>query len=116
MNRPSRKSGEKHAFRDAVGVEVGETYHGLIEDRVQLLILNMTVRPFYVFLYLSLIGHLVGRFEMERLGSDGKGHAYFLEDRLILPPPKELVIDNGISTTHHVRIGMIRIVQNSHLL
>jgi len=39
MDRPSRQSGEERAFRDAVGVQVGETCHGLIEDRVQLPIL-----------------------------------------------------------------------------
>ena len=38
MDRPASQSGEESAFRDAVGVEVGETCHGLIEDLVQLLI------------------------------------------------------------------------------
>ena len=45
-----------------------------------------------------MIGHLVGRFESERLGIDGTGHAVFLDDRLILPAPEELVIENGLST------------------
>jgi len=51
MDPTSRESGEDRAFRDAVGVEVGETSHCLIEDRVQLLILNMTIHPIYTFLY-----------------------------------------------------------------
>jgi len=99
MDRPSSQSGEKRAFRDAVGVEVGETCHGLIQDRVQLLIDNMAVHPINAVIYRSVIGHHVGRFETERLGSDGTGNAQFLDDRLILPPPQELVIDKGLSNT-----------------
>ena len=87
MDRPSNKSGEERAFRDAVGVEVGETCHCLIEDRVQLLILYMAVHPINAVFYRSVIRHLVGRFET-RLGSDGTGHAEFLDDRLILPTLK----------------------------
>jgi len=75
MDRPSSQSGEEREFRDAVGVEVGETCHGLIDDCVQLLILNMAVRPINAVLYRSVIGHLVVRFQTERLGSDGSGHA-----------------------------------------
>ena len=117
MDRPSRQSGEERAFRHAVRAEVGETVYGLIEDRVQLLLLNMDFRLINAVSYQSVIGHLVRRFETERLGSDGTGHAQFLVDRLILPPPQELVIVSGLSTTQsHVRIGMIRIVQNTHLL
>jgi len=78
---------------------VGETFHCVIEDRVQLLILNMDGRPINAVLYRSVIGHLVGRFETERLGRDGTGHAEFLDERLILPAPQEFVIDNGFSTT-----------------
>ena len=100
MDRPTRQSGEERAFRDAVGVEVGETCHGLIEDRVQLLIFNMAVRPTNAIPYGSMIGHLVWRFETERLGGIGTGHAQFLDDRLMLPPTQELVISNGLSTTH----------------
>ena len=101
MDRPASQSGEERAFRDAIGVKVGETCHGLIEDRVQLLIINMAVRPINAVLYRSVIGHLVGRFEKERLGSYGTGHAQFLDgDRLILPAPQDFVIDNGLSTTH----------------
>jgi len=104
MDRPASQSGEKSAFRDAVGVEVGKTRHCLIEDRVQLLILNMAVHPINAVHYRFVIRHLLGRFETERLGSDGTGYAEFLDYRLILPPPQELVIDNGHSTTHsHVR-------------
>jgi len=111
MDRPSSQSGEERAFRDAVGVEVGENGHGLIEDPVEFLILNMAIDTIYAVLCRAMIRHLVGRFETERLGSGGTGHADFLDDRLILPTPQELVIDNGLSTTtpSHVRIGMIRI-------
>jgi len=79
---------------------VGETCHGLIEDRVQLLILNMAVRPINAIMYGSVIGHLLWRFETELLGDNGTGHTQFLDDRLILPPTQELVIYNGLSTTH----------------
>ena len=51
MDRPASQSGEERAFGDAVDIEVGETYHGLIEDRVQLHILNMAVRPIKAILY-----------------------------------------------------------------
>ena len=100
MDRPAGQSGEERAFRDAIGVEVGETCHGLIEDRVLLLVFNIAVHPIKAILYGSMIGHLVRRFETERLGGNGIGHAQFLDDRLILPPTQELVIDNGLSTTH----------------
>ena len=50
MYRPSNQSGEERAFGD-VGVEVGETYHCLIEDRVQLLMFNMDVRPINAVFY-----------------------------------------------------------------
>jgi len=100
MDWPSSQSGEERAFRDAIGVEVGETCHGIIEDCVQLLIFIMAVRLINAILNGSVIGHLVGRFGTERLGSYGTGHAQFLDYRLILPPTQELVIYNGLSTTH----------------
>jgi len=102
MDRPAGQSGEERAFRDSIGVEVGETCHGLIEDRVQLLILYMAVRPFNAVIYRSVIGHLVGRFKSERLGSYGTGHAQFVDDSLILPPTQELVIYNGLYYSSHV--------------
>ena len=89
MDRPSSQSGEQRAFRDVVGVEVGETCHGLIEDRVQLLILNMAVHPINAVLYRHVIGNLVGRFATESLGSDGTGHIQFLDDRLFCHPRKK---------------------------
>jgi len=49
MDRPSRYTGEECAFRDAVGLEVCETGHGLREDRVQFFIFYMSdgqLRPF----------------------------------------------------------------------
>ena len=100
MNRTSSQSGEERVFRDAVEVEVGETCHGLIEDCVQLPILYMVIDPIYAVLSRVMIRHLVVRFETERLGSGGAGHAEFLDDRLILSPTQKFVIDNGLPTTH----------------
>ena len=88
MDRPDSQSDEERAFRDAVGVEVGKNCHCLIEDRVQLHILNMEIHSNNAVLYRNVIGHFVGRFETERFGSDGTGHAEFLDDRLILPTLK----------------------------
>jgi len=45
MDRPTGQSGEECTFREAVGVEVCETGHGLSEDRVQLFIFYMSVGP-----------------------------------------------------------------------
>ena len=63
MDLSASQSGEERAFRDAIGAEVSETCQGLIENRVQLLILNMAVRPINAILYGSVISHLVGRFK-----------------------------------------------------
>jgi len=110
MEQQSTQSGEERAFRDAVGVEVGVTYHGFIEDCVQLPILYMVIDPIYAVLSRVMIRHLVVRFETERLGSGGAGHAEFLDYRLILSPTQKFVIDNGLSTTpSHVRLGIRRI-------
>jgi len=49
MDRPSSHAGEECAFRDAVGVEVGETCHGPIEDRVQLPIFYVATIKFMPF-------------------------------------------------------------------
>ena len=118
MNRSSNQSGEQRAFQVPVGVEVSEIGHCLIEDRVQHLILNMAVHPINAVLYSSVIRHLVGLFEMERLGIDGTSHVEFLDERLILPPPQKLVIDKGLFITRiHVRLGMISTAQNnSHFI
>ena len=67
MDRPSIHSSEERAFRDDVGLDVGETCHGLIEDLVQLPILYVAIDPICAVLYGSVIGHLVERFETERL-------------------------------------------------
>ena len=40
--------------------------------------------------------HLVVGLETERLGGGGAGHAELFDDRLILPPLQELVIDHGL--------------------
>ena len=88
---------------------MGETSHCLIEDHVQLPILYMAIDSIYAVLCRAMIRHLLRWFETERLGSAGTGHPELLDDRLILPTKKELVIDNGLSTTpSHVRLGMIR--------
>jgi len=39
MDRPSREACEERAFRDAVGVEVSKTGHGLGHDSVQVPVL-----------------------------------------------------------------------------
>ena len=88
MDRTSSQSGEERAFRDALGVEVVETCHGLIEDRVQLPILYMVIDPIYAVSCRAMISHLVVCFETEHLGSGGTGHTEFLDDRLILSPTK----------------------------
>ena len=64
-----------------------------------------------------MIRHLVGRFKTERLESSGTSHTEVLDERLILPPLQNLVIDNGLSTTpSYVRLGMIRIGKITYLL
>ena len=50
MDRTSRQSGEECAFRDAVGVEVCETGHGLSENSVQFFTFDMSVGPIQAFL------------------------------------------------------------------
>ena len=45
MDRPSRQSGEERTIRDAVGVKVRETGHGLCNDRVQFFLVDMSVGP-----------------------------------------------------------------------
>jgi len=99
MDRPSSESSEEHAFLDAVGVVVCETCPGFIEDHVQLPILYMANDPIYAVPIRAVIRHLIWRFETERLGSGGTGHAEFIDERLILQPTLKLVIDNGLSTT-----------------
>jgi len=56
-----------------------------------------------------MIRHLVGALETESLRLGGAGHAEFLDDLLILPPPQDLVINHDHTTSNHVRLGMIRI-------
>ena len=87
-----------------------ETYHGLIQDRVQLPIVYMAIDPIYSVPCRALIIHLVEWFESGRLRSGGTGHTEFFDDRLILSPTQKILIDNGLSTTpSHVRLGTIRI-------
>jgi len=50
MDQPSRPSCKECTFRDAVGVEVRETGHGLSNDRVYFFIFDMTVGPIYAAL------------------------------------------------------------------
>ena len=75
MDRPSCEFGEERAFRDAVGVDVGETGHDLIEDRVQLPIIYVPADPIYAVLFRAVIRHLLGGLETEYLGVGGGGHA-----------------------------------------
>jgi len=51
-----------------------------------------------------MIYYLVGALETERLERGSAGHADLLDDRLILPPPQELVISHDLSTTSQVRL------------
>jgi len=60
MDRSSSQSDQECAFQDAVGVEVGETGYGLIEDPVQLTIINMSVDPVFAVLCRDANGLLVG--------------------------------------------------------
>ena len=50
MDCQYRQSGEERSCRDAVGVSVGETYHGLVEDSMQLPIIYMAIDPIYAIL------------------------------------------------------------------
>ena len=43
-----------------------------------------------------MIRHLVWALEPERLKRCGAGHAYHFDDRLLLPPSKELKINHGL--------------------
>ena len=51
MDRPSRQSGVECIFREAAGVGVCETGHGLSEDRVQFFIFDMSVDPIQAVLW-----------------------------------------------------------------
>ena len=69
----------------------------------------MAMDPINAVIYRSVIDHLVGWFETERLGSGGASHAELLDDSLILSPTQKIVNDNGLSTTRSlVRLGTIR--------
>ena len=77
---------------------------------MELSFLYIAIDPIYAVLCRAMIGHLLVRYETERLGRAGNGHTEFLDNRLILSPTQDLVIDNGFSTTpNHVRLGMIRL-------
>ena len=93
MDRSSRQSGEECAFRDAVGVEVCETGHGLSEDSVKFFIFYMFVGPIQDVLSRAVIGHLVRAIDTERLGRGGVGRAQFLDDFLVMPPTQKHVIN-----------------------
>ena len=43
-----------------------------------------------------MISHIVGALETERLATGGSGHAQLLVERLVLPPPLELRINQRI--------------------
>jgi len=65
-----------------------------------------------------MIRHLVGDLEKKLLGHGGADHAQFLDDRLILPPLQELVINHDLpsSSSSHVRLGMIRNGKKTYIL
>jgi len=77
MDHPTRQSGEVCTFRDAIGVEVCETDHGLSEYSVQFFIFNMSVGPIQAILRRAVIRYLVGALETERFGRGGARHAQF---------------------------------------
>ena len=91
---------------------MGEKGHGFIEDRVQVPLIYMTIDPICSVLCLALIRFLLGGSETECFESGGTGHAEFLDDLLILPPRKKLVIDQGLSNTPRpVRLGMMKMIK-----
>jgi len=55
-----------------------------------------------------MIRHNVAALETERLGRGGDGHAELLDDRLILLPPQELVINHDTPTSSHFKLGVIK--------
>jgi len=55
-----------------------------------------------------MIRPLIGALETERIERGGSGHAELFDDRLILPPPQELVLSHDIPTSSLVRLGMIK--------
>ena len=67
MDRPNHEACEKHDFRDAIGVEVSETDHGLSHDSVQVSELYEAVGPIYAVLRRDMIRHIVGALEPEHL-------------------------------------------------
>jgi hypothetical protein len=99
MDRSASQACEERAFRDSVSVEVRKTRHGLVEDRVQFIILDVSVGPFYAVLGRTMNSHFVGALETGSPGGDGASHAQPLDDRLVLPPTKELLIDNSLPTS-----------------
>ena len=60
MDHPYSQSGEERAFRDAVGVEVDGTCHGLIEELVQLPILYTAIDLIYAVFFQAMIRRCVG--------------------------------------------------------
>ena len=58
-----------------------------------------------------MIRHFIGALEMERVGCSGTGHAHFLHNRLILPPPKQLVINHYLSSSSDISLVIIRNVK-----
>jgi len=57
----------------------------------------------------AMISQIIEALETERVGRRGTGHSQFLDDRLILPPLQELVINRDLPPSSHVRLGIIRI-------
>jgi len=51
MDRPSRQSGEECTFREAVGVQMCETDHGLSEGSVRFFIFDMYVVPIQAYFH-----------------------------------------------------------------
>ena len=53
--------------------------------------------------------NLLGTLETELLGHRGAGHAEFCDERLILPPPQEFVINHDNTASSYIRLGTVKI-------
>jgi hypothetical protein len=59
----------RNVTREAVGVDMSETVHGLVYESVQVSVHYVAVGPVYAVLRRAMIRHLLAALETERLGS-----------------------------------------------
>ena len=62
----------------------------------------------YAVMFRDVFRHLLGANVTELFGSGRAGHAQLFDQRLVLPPPQELVIYHGSLPTAMFIVGMIR--------